>query len=308
MKKIFLLLCLLLLTSVNQVHATSYEDSIAGVAVIVTNNAGETFDGHIDLLVLKSDYEDKISISTNTSFKNDFPNYESFNYLNETKWVSYCAYVEDAHCSFNTEYEIFKFAISSGEYKRLDEVKFIHVDSSGSTVKTSDIYKVPNPLIFQDFSGLNSYSLSTNEFHSNMSSRMNSSIFALFTIISFVLIVFAIIGTVFAYLIKIDFRERLDFKKNQWPFIYFLFMCLVLFAIGITLLFNFNFIQRLIESSYEVLIVIFMLSIFEMLISYFLLFRKEDKQTYIKFVLICYGSLLAIFIGLVLGMFGISLF
>jgi hypothetical protein len=85
-------------------------------------------------------------------------------------------------------------------------------------------------------------------------------------------------------------------------------MCLVLFAIGITLLFNFNFIQRLIESSYEVLIVIFMLSIFEMLISYFLLFRKEDKQTYIKFVLICYGSLLAIFIGLVLGMFGISLF
>ena len=308
MKKIVIILCLLLLTSVKQVSATSYEDSIAGVAVVVTNNAGETFDGHIDLLVPKSDYEGEINTKVNSGFENNFSNYEIFDYLNETEWISYCAYVEDAHCSFNTEYEIFKFAITSGEYKRLGEIKFIHVDSSGNIVKISDTYRVPNPFVFQDFSGLNSYSLLTNEFQSDMGSHVNSSIFALFTIITFLLIVFSLIGTVFAYLIKIDFKEKLDFKNNLWPFIYFLFMSLVLFAIGIVLIFNFNFIQRLIDSAYEVLIVLLMMSLLEMLTSYFLVFHKESKEVYLKFVAIYYGSIFAIFVGLVLGMFGISLF
>lgn len=302
MKKIIIVLGLLLLTNVNTVKATDYEDSFAGIAVSVDNTRGMTIDGHIDLLVPKTDFEDKINSSINNDFIYSLPGYEDFDYLDDTEWISYCAYVEDANCHYNAEYDIFEFATSKDEYKRLDDIKFVHVDSSGNTVVVSDIYNVPNPLFFQDFSNLSHYDEDTNEFQSDMSIEMDDVISFVFIIVLFFAFLFAGIRTIAAYMF------RLDFKRKVLIFPYFTIMYITLFIIGYIALSSFDFIQSLVEGMFSLMVYLALLALIEIIITYFLFFRKENKEKHIKFVVYSYGSMLLIFMILVSGILGISLF
>ena len=302
MKKIIVVLGLLLFVNVNTVEATDFEDSFAGIAVFVDNTSGTNIDGHIDLLVLRSDFEDEITTGISGFAKIVFPNYEEFDYLDDTEWISYCAYVEDANCHYNAEYDFFEFATSKDEYKRLDDIKFIHVDSSGNTVVVSDIYNVPNPLFFQDFSNLSYYDETTNEFQSDMSIEMDDVISFVFIVVLFFACLFAGIRTVAAYMF------RLDFNRKVFIFPYFVIIYITLFILGYIALSSFDFIQSLVDGMWSLMVYLALLSLIEIAVSYFLLFRKENKEKHIKFVVYSYGSMVLIFMILVSGILGISLF
>ena len=81
MKRIILVFVLLLFLSFTAINATDFANSFAGVAIYVENSNGSIIDGHVDLLVLKSDFEGEIVSSINTDFKEVFSDYEDFTIL-----------------------------------------------------------------------------------------------------------------------------------------------------------------------------------------------------------------------------------
>lgn len=294
MKKILLVLVLIILSSARGVSATDFEDSFAGIAVSSEGTFGTSgriiIEGHIDLLVLRSDFENEISSSLNNDFTSVFPNYLDFDYLSEDEWISYCAFVEDANCHFNTEGNFFEFATSKDEYKRLDDIKFIHVDSSGNTIAISEIYNVPDPLFFQDFSNLNYYDLETNEFESDMSLEFDDIMMFVFGIVLFFAVIFAVVRTFAAYLTKLHFKMKLILL------FYYIVVYVLLFIVGFMLLSEVSYLQNLIDGFFGIFVYLSVLGLIESLISYFILFRKETYKRYIKYVLISYGSMFIAFI------------
>ena len=84
MKKIIIVLGLLLFVNVNTVEATDFEESFAGIAVFVDNTSGTNIDGHIDLLVLKSDFEELQESAKKSQADLDYFNFQ-FKQLEEAR-------------------------------------------------------------------------------------------------------------------------------------------------------------------------------------------------------------------------------
>ena len=292
MKKTILIMILVLLSFIttNTVKATDWEDSFAGIAISVNNLNGAIIDGHIDLLVPRSDFENEIDSNMNSDFKLDLPNYADFDYLDDTEWISYCAFVEEANCNFNPEYDFFEFATHKDELNRLDDVKFIHVDGSGNTVVISEVYNVPNPMFFQDFSNLSYYDISTNEFQSDMSLSMDDIYFFVLIVVLFFAVSFAGVRTAVVYLVNLEFNKKL------MMFVYYIIAYLALFIIGYTMLSTFEFIQKIVDSWWMLVVYLTLLSLIEITGTYFLIFKNEDKKEYLKYVIYSYGIMLLIFL------------
>jgi|LGOV01.1.fsa_nt_gb hypothetical protein len=296
MKKIILVFVLLLFVSFTTVRATDWENRFVGVRVNVENTNSSIMDGHIDLLVLKSDFEGEIASSINRDFKEVFSNYEDFDYLDETEWVSYCAFVEDANCFLRPEYNFFSFATSKDEYKRLDDIKFIHIASNGDTVKVSDVYNVPNPLFFQRFSNLNYYDETVNEFQSDMHVEFSNIVLFIASIMLFIAIIFAGIRTIIAYKIELESISKLKL------FGYFVIIYFMIFVLSTELVFHVELIQNLIRNELASLFYYALFLLVEIAVSYFLFFRQIDKEEYIKFVKYSNGIILLIVLIIILSM------
>ena len=269
----------------------------AGVRVSTVNTNGSVLDGHIDLLVLKSNFEGEIVSSINADFKEAFQDYENFDYLNETEWISYCAFVKDANCFTISNYNFAEFANSNYEYKRLDDIKFIHIDSSGDTVKVSDIYNVPSPLFFQRFSNSNYYDETINEFQSDMKVEISSVFLSVVFFMVFLAILFSGIRVFVAYIIKLESITKLNF------FIYFVGIYFIIFLISTELYFDIEFIRNITNGVGYSLLYYGVFFLIEVVVSYFISIKQINKEEYIKFSIYSYGIILLLILIIIVSMY-----
>lgn len=161
---------------------------------IESNNFDET-DGHIDMLVPRSDFEDQLRSTINPAFIDEFPNYATFDYLyiDNSEWVSYSAYVEDAYFSLFPQFGHFYFATGSVFYElELDDIKFIHVDADGNTVSVSYVYSFPKRYFYKTIEDIN-YNITSNEFSSEIEFEFHSELLIWDILMSI------IFGLLFAY-------------------------------------------------------------------------------------------------------------
>ena len=277
MKRVIVIFGLLLFVSFATVNASDWNNRFSGVRVNVENTSESTLDGHIDLLVLRSDFDGEIVSSINTDFIEVFSNYEDFDYLDETEWVSYCAFVQDADCFLRPGYDFFDFATSKDEYKRLDDIKFIHVDSNGDTIKVSDVYNVPNPLFFQRFSNLNYYDEIDNEFQTDMHVEFSNMSLVIASVMLFIAIVFSGIRIVIAYKIELESISKLKL------FIYFVVIYFVIFVISYFLFFYIEFIQNLFRWGWSSIVYYALFLLVEVIVLYFLYLNNRIKKSILDF-------------------------
>ncbi|MCF7924632.1 MAG: hypothetical protein K9L64_06000, partial [Candidatus Izimaplasma sp.] len=247
------------------VSATDFEDSIAGIGVITSDFS--SIDGHIDLLVPLSDFENEINSNINPDFINNYPNYENFDYLYDTEWVSYFAFIEDAHCNSLPNQNVYEFATRKDEYLRLDQIKFIHVDSEGNTISVSDIYVVPNPLFFQDFNNIIYYNKVTADFNGDMSLNLDGVFVVVFLITLFIAVSLAGYRFIIAKIMK------LKIITDGWGLLYYILIYALMLVVGFLLINQVSFIQRLVPNVGSLIIYAGLLSLFEIVLSYYLVFK-----------------------------------
>ncbi|MGM0495541.1 MAG: hypothetical protein ACQERX_02645 [Bacillota bacterium] len=291
MKKLILFILLSFVwVSIYPVYATDFEDTISGIGVATHDFS--FLDGHIDMLVPKSDFENELNDEINQDFIDTYSNYEDFVYLNDIEWISYYAFVEDAHCDSLPNQSVYEFATRNNEYLRLDEIKFIHVDSEGDTVAISDIYMVPNPLFFQDFSHLIYYNTESGGFSSGLKLRLDGIFVFLFFVTLFIASVLSTFRLIVAKTIKYDFINK------GWIVPYYVLIYMFILIVGFILLNQVDFIQRLVPNIWSFIIYAFVLSLVEVGISYFLIARRKKNSKYFLFSSISY-AIIFIFILLV---------
>lgn len=226
MKKIFsvLVLCILVIIYSTSVNAT--EPTEPGIFVVISNPDLVEFTGHIDMLVKASHFEGHISSTLKSDFTSRYPNYETFDYLNDSEWISYCGFILDSNCFIEEDLSITHFATEHDEYLDIDAVKFICVDQEGNTISLSEMFKIPRPLSFQDPVLLNSYNIKTQEFTSHMGTQLELFYFFVIPMVFMVSIFFAIIRTVLLNVLKIPI------KRLGMTFIYYIIVYNVLFILG----------------------------------------------------------------------------
>ncbi|MBU1094397.1 MAG: hypothetical protein KKH01_08045 [Firmicutes bacterium] len=140
---IFILVMSFFLLGILKVNALSWEDSLGGIPVIITNclsNGSDEQDIHVELMVLKSDFSnDELSTTINENYKNTYPEYASYTHLQTDDEISYYAYVKEASMS---RYECaYEYATNLDHEKQITYVRFIIFTSDGEVLATSPQYE-----------------------------------------------------------------------------------------------------------------------------------------------------------------------
>lgn len=290
MKKVFGLFILVLFALVNVVSVSATEPTAPGIYVEVYRG---DVDGHIDMLVRRSDFEGSIRTSINADFSEYHVEYETFDYLEATEWISYCAWIRNASCEFD-EYmdDAYSFALSSSEREQIKEVKFIHVDSEGNTVSISDVYKVPSksviPFVWTSYR--NNYNPLSNEFTSNMKRYLDPLMTFLMLLVLFIVIVSVGVRYAAAMASKLEIGR-------PWKFLLYYFVAhILMIIIGVTLIAQVDFVANLLEGPFAFFLYVCFIVMNEVGISYAIKFRKYPHKEYILFSVISYGILLVFLI------------
>jgi len=287
----FVLLLIIVLT-LPMVQATDFEDSFSGIGIWPKNNVD--IDGHIDMLVPISDFKDQINVDINSKFIDAYPNYQTFDYLTNTEWISYWAYVDGATCSIDRHYDFFLFADSSEELKSLDEVKFIYVDIEGNTIVESEAFKVPNTFLFLEFNRLQHFDVANQEFDIDMA----LSIDRVFIFVLFAVLLVSFIFTCYRLLIAHLFK--LNYKKNSRKGLYYFLTHILLMVVGYSIIYFIDFIQVLLDNYFSLMLYLAILFIIEVMASYFLFYKYLNKTRYFLASLVSYGSLYLLLLLLLL--------
>lgn len=291
MKKLFVITVFLfsLMLILPAVNAADQEDSFTGIGIWADNNSSE-LEGHIDMLVPRSDFEDKINTNVNSEFISIYSDYQTFDYLANTEWISYCAYVEGATCYIEDYGDFYVFADSTRELLSLDEIKFIYVDDTGNTVTESDIINVPNAFFSFAYSRLHYYDVDNQEFDIDMSIRLDGIFILVILFILFISFIFTLYRLLIARLLK------LEFEKKTFVGIYYFLIHIALFVVGFFILNYIEFIQLLVDDIIGLILFLVILFSIETILSYYLRYKYLDKGKYIIVSLITYVSILLFFL------------
>jgi hypothetical protein len=290
MKKMILGIFMLsiLFITLPSVQATD-DPGYTGIGIRIKGEIDD-FDGHIDMLVPKSDFEDEINDTINIDFIAQYPNYQDFEYLDsDSEWISYCAFVEGGSCHFTDWLDTFVFADSNAELESLRDVRFIHVDSEGKTVVISDVEKVPKEWLIFIYDKGHSYDVSTNEFDIDM--RLKVDPIYQFVIIAVAL--FSIFFSLYRFLLHKLFKLKL--KRNSDGILYYFIVNIVFIVVGFLLLNQFEFIARIFGEDWLFAIYLLILISIESVISYYLLFDKVKLFKFIVYTSLSYGVFALLF-------------
>ena len=130
----------------------------------------------------------------------------------------------------------------------------------------------------------------------------NDEFLFILTIVLVVAIVIAIIRILITYIMKIEFRMKIVL------FLYFLAMYVLLFIIGFVAIGKVSFVQQAINNWLSFMIFLGILSLLEIAISYFVIFKKSNQKRYLEYVFYSYGSMLLILWVLLNRVLGNTLF
>lgn len=156
-KKIFLTLFLVLTLSFTEVNA-GMEPDYPGVNVRISsdecnNNTAYTFTGNVDLLINITDFNaNLINDYISDDYKDTYPNYLNNEYLNNTEWISYYAYYENAQVTHPTNCSI-GFSSFTDHQNDLINIKLVYFDDAGNTVYTSEELNIEHASWYQIRSG-----------------------------------------------------------------------------------------------------------------------------------------------------------
>ena len=102
-------------------------------------NENDNQDVFVDLIVLKSDFEDhQINRVVNEEYKYHYPNYQSYSHLINGDEISYLAYVKGAHL-YRDKIE-FQFKDENDYYKNVTKVKMIIFSIDGEVLASSEFF------------------------------------------------------------------------------------------------------------------------------------------------------------------------
>ena len=289
MKRASLILIVFVSISLYILSSIGIARDTESVTMKVTNSVGDFIDGHIDILVLRSDFEGELVSSINVVFLREFPEYESFDYLEDDEWISYCAYVEDAHCTYSQVNGYFIFGSHDGEYERLDDVKFIHINGDGDVVKESKIYDVPNSLFFQSFSNYNTYDETSNEFQIDFDIVFADTVALFASIILGVVILISIIRIIVALIMKVRVVNLFGL------FLYFVIVHFFTFALLAGLVFNSELVEQVFDTIDKIYAFAASFLVIEMILTFILFVKKITVFKYLLYMVVSYISFISFF-------------
>ncbi|MCD8562077.1 MAG: hypothetical protein LRY20_01185 [Acholeplasmataceae bacterium] len=147
MKKILVLIGILLCMPFFVVDATqtSAEDGIM-IEVRGINDSDQLL-GRLDLLVKRDEVDRMVFSEPSEDYKAMFGDLNNLDYLKEDDsiWISYLAYVEDANVILHNPSSSYLFASDEGEYLSYSEIKIVFLAEDKSTLYISDEITIEHP-------------------------------------------------------------------------------------------------------------------------------------------------------------------
>ena len=280
----FFLLCSL------KVNAMSWEDSLSGIPVIISNclnNGSDEQDIHVELMVLKSDFsDDEISITINENYKNAYPEYASYTHLQTDDEISYYAYVKEAVMS--RQGCAYEYATNPNHEKQINHVRFIIFRSDGEVLATSQLYEHVHPDHFSFVYGFYYADLNTYMFECDRTLVFNM----LLVILWIALVILSFVIMLFKYGIGMILKIKYVHPILSW---------IIDLMITMSCVFLLYYLYHVPQVRYD-LAMIGIMSIFfilQFLIGYFVTIRKESRKQLIILAFIIYvfvaSSLLCFF-------------
>lgn len=166
------------------------------------------FEGNIDILVYKDDYENEmINSEINQVFKDLYTNIGNIEHLNNTDWISYLAYYNEASVMIADHCVMYLFADSIREqYYNIDRIKIVYFSDDGHTIFTTDEVEIIHPNAVQSRFGVITLQIETQEVDNSYSLSLSYTYLPLYLLLRFVVVpILIIIG--FIWLIKFIRRK-----------------------------------------------------------------------------------------------------
>ena len=280
MKKTLIIVMMVIVTllSIQTVYASQPTNS----RNLFVEYDDEELEGHIDLLVLKSELSGYYTSEVNMSFRQEHPNYQSYDYLDDGEWVSFCAHIESSTCRQEYWISIFEHVNIDVLPDVLSSIKLVYIDENGDTITISDTIEVPNERFYQERDIRLYFNTITFEFEANV--HIYTSLF--FAIGLFIVAIFSVIISVVKSLIhnRQGLQPKITNKTLHYLYI------LIVTALSLTsflLLYGYlnnQFIMT--DSIIPILGLIIGCFTVEAFISYFLLYDSEQLYLYIRYAVL----------------------
>jgi len=247
-------------------------------------------DGNFDLLIKKSSYPSKqILNDVSQIYQTLFPFYESIDYLNDTEWISYLAYMKDA--SFTLEQEemmepLYIFAHINQQYRNLKEVKVVYFDNQGQTLFITDVVALKTARFYEWQSSESHLYVDMNQMTltSHFNTHFNPFLLFFFGLVFLFSFALTLIKTVLALSFGLSLKANKKFFLGSF-FSYLFFSILVIYswAGGYTII---NLRSLLVSTSFIFILFAFYLSLES--IFFYLIYRKNKlvKSFVLKSVII----------------------
>ena len=170
------------------------ESSPDGIMIIPTDgydfydSFDNPFNGNIDILIYKDDYEDHvITTNINQVFIDTYGSSSNVEHLNHTDWISYTAFYKDASVMVIDHSILYWFAHQIKEqYLSIDKIKIIYFGDDGHTIFTSDEIEIIHPNSFQSRHGEISYNTELNTVRNTYTLGLSFNYFIPFLILRYI--------------------------------------------------------------------------------------------------------------------------
>jgi hypothetical protein len=195
------------------------------IFIYLTRNDGYFIDdqtlGHLDVLVLKEDVEDRILDSISPIFIEKYGDPSLYDYLTlENDYISYSAFVLDASFAHEEVFAYRFFTRYEHEYKAYTSFKLIYIDENQEVKSTSSVIEIGKVNDNQMIDGYIEFNIDTGEWinHIEIITRPNWGRFFIFVALYALLVI--VIRTYLYYIISISIILiivvilRIYFKKR----------------------------------------------------------------------------------------------
>jgi hypothetical protein len=255
--------------TVNAVEEFFYSGDINIYFSESLNNEDDNHHVYIELMVLRSDFEDyQINNTVNQEYKDRYPNHQNFIHLENGDEISYFAYIEGAHL-YRNKME-FRFVDDYGYYKNISKIRMVIFDADGEVLASSELFDHVNKTRFHIVRGQYSASYDDLSF-SNTRHHVFNGIWILIWILIFAISFFILL---MKYLLEVIFGIRYkNFLKSV------LFDSIVIWIGAYTMhILNETFIPATLTS-----LMIMSISLFVLMnvFNFFYLIQKKSRIKYI---------------------------